>query len=986
MAPPVQLAPGSLALVLCRLEPRAAAAGDPEEAGGRAVFRAFCRANARCFWNPRLARAASRLAFLGWLRRGVLLVRAPPASLQVLRDAWGRRALRPPRGFRIRALGDVCPVQMNLITQSQFIPLAEVLCCAISDMNAAQITVTQESLLEHLVKQYPGIAVPSQDILYATLGTLIKERKIYHTGEGYFIVTPQTYFITNAATQEKNRVLSDGRHPKPASITYLVSVDSSAELPREKAALLSHCQSCQCFSGVCTQDVREPQTIGEIARKIQESLGEPKQAVSVQNQAATVSEGSHGCGRTRPLLCTKDREKGKKFGFSLLWRNISRKEKPKVEHSNFSAQFPPEEWPVRDEDNLDNIPRDVEHEIIKRINPILTVDNLIKHTVLMQKHEERKKYNSQGTSTDMQASRHNYSSKEGVKRRQSQSAKARRHSSSQRARHRGRSQLSEPQARNIRQERHSQLPAAQPTPRSKSPSEVVEKLGGETSPVPGSHVIYKRRISNPFQGLPHRRSSVARGHKSQKTSDLKASQGGPKERTFPQPGSLNSSRTFNYETKQLCGEQHKDKPKAESVLRSNSVKPDSDDFSDQHPGYPQCSVLQVDSKCCSAREGMSGYDVCGGENIGLPEALRESCFDLNKSEETKEAPPILPLQDPSSLDQASLVGGLVAKTIDQFQGLGLFDYPVAVNHLRQPERQIRGLEEELIFTQEMETANLGHEGLSADNYTFYENHVEDDDGACSSLYLEDDDFSENEDLCEVLLAHTQYSFPGGSKWNGTEQKVTASSLAACKSKVPRFEPHLLSGNECYKPSGLLTKPRESQRPSVSAEGGGLNSETRFAFNYEEEPSVAKCGQTSVFTDGTMLDYCSTGKDNSEAKPHQVSVCDTGKKPVTWSKSPQNQEVRRHFKQKFELFSSSRMPLLSQDIQHEDSHLEGTENHSMAGDSGIDSPRTQSLTSNNCTILEGLKRSQNFLQNSEGTKSSHTLTPNPLQQLTPVINV
>ncbi|XP_004680888.1 PREDICTED: storkhead-box protein 1 isoform X2 [Condylura cristata] len=155
MAPSVQLAPGSLALVLCRLEAQEAAGG-AEEPGGRAVFRAFRRANTRCFWNSRLARAASRLAFLGWLRRGVLLVHAPPACLQVLREAWCRRALRPPRGFRISAVGDVFPVQMNPITQSQFIPLAEVLCCAISDMNAAQIVVTQESLLEHLMKHYPG--------------------------------------------------------------------------------------------------------------------------------------------------------------------------------------------------------------------------------------------------------------------------------------------------------------------------------------------------------------------------------------------------------------------------------------------------------------------------------------------------------------------------------------------------------------------------------------------------------------------------------------------------------------------------------------------------------------------------------------------------------------------------------------------------------------------------------------------------------------
>ncbi|NP_001351634.1 storkhead-box protein 1 isoform 2 [Mus musculus] len=218
MARPVQLAPGSLALVL---SPREAgqAAGEP---GGRALFRAFRRANARCFWNARLARAASRLAFLGWLRRGVLLVRAPQPCVQVLRDAWRRRALRPPRGFRITAVGDVFPVQMSPIAQCRFVPLAEVLCCAIADMNAAQVMVTQQSLLEHLIKHYPGIAVPSPDILYSTLGALIQERKIYHTGEGYFIVTPSTYFITNTPMQgNKSALLSNEGCSGPTSGTYL---------------------------------------------------------------------------------------------------------------------------------------------------------------------------------------------------------------------------------------------------------------------------------------------------------------------------------------------------------------------------------------------------------------------------------------------------------------------------------------------------------------------------------------------------------------------------------------------------------------------------------------------------------------------------------------------------------------------------------------------------------------------------------------------
>lgn len=56
--------------------------------------------------------------------------------------------------------GDVLPVQMSPIAQCRFVSLAEVLCCAIADMNALQVAVTQESLFEHLMEHYPGNQFP----------------------------------------------------------------------------------------------------------------------------------------------------------------------------------------------------------------------------------------------------------------------------------------------------------------------------------------------------------------------------------------------------------------------------------------------------------------------------------------------------------------------------------------------------------------------------------------------------------------------------------------------------------------------------------------------------------------------------------------------------------------------------------------------------------------------------------------------------------
>ncbi|KAL1771776.1 storkhead-box protein 1 [Sigmodon hispidus] len=978
MARPVQLAPASLALVL---SPREAgqAAGEP---GGRALFRAFRRANARCFWNARLARAASRLAFLGWLQRRVLLVRAPQPCVQVLRDAWRRRALRSPRGFRITAVGDVFPVQMNPIAQCRFVPLAEVLCCAIADMNTAHVAVTQESLLEHLMKHYPGIAVPSPDILYSTLGALIQERKIYHTGEGYFIVTPNTYFITNTPIQKNKRVLlSKEGCSVPTSVTYLVSVDCCAELAQENEAPVAHCSSCQRFLDTSMQASKEPLTAAEVTRKNQERLEEPPPLS--KHHAISASEDTHICMNPKQLPYTKD--KGKKFGFGFLWRSLSRKEKPKTEYRSFSGQFPPEEWPVRDEDSANNIPRDVEHAIIKRINPVLTVDNLVKHTVLIQKYEEQKKYNSRGTSTDVLTPRHRYSSKEGIRKRQGRSAKPHRRGCSLRDRNKAWNQGSEPEPGSIGLEKHPKVPAAQPAPRTKSLNEEIQQLHDGNPVVLSPHLIYKKQISNPFKGMYFRGHSVSKGHNVQKSHDLKPSPVWLEEKSFQRAGSSGPLGVFDGAAQEPYVEQCHDKLEAETM---QVVVPDHpiSDFRGGLVNHPPYSVLSSQPRRCSFRESMLRGKVYSEENKVIPEALRKSYSDCDMFLGTKEIHQVLPSQRSPSLDPVACVCAPVDKMVHQFQNLGLLDGPDGANQLRIHKRQEHDPKEltRTLFVPETEIVNLGNEGLSdseQDQAALNQSDAVVDDGACSSLYLEDDDFSEtDDDSCPTPPGHIQYSFAGRDMCNHLGKPVV---IGNCDSKTDRFKPLPLERNYWEKTMGLSAHPGGGPNSDL-IDSPSLNSGTPFSFSSEGEPTAA-CVQAPAVAGGSLLKYPTARKASCGSEILQDSLGDTGKNTTDWRQSLSNQEMEKHFTDKLQLCNTSHVPMLAREPQQECSGLEGTESYSPTGDSGIDSPRTQSLASNNFAILDGFKR-QNLSQICEGMKKSHTLRSSSLLQLTPVINV
>ncbi|KRY68224.1 Storkhead-box protein 1 [Trichinella pseudospiralis] len=216
---------------------RNGAAMKPEN--GYRIFLDFVDTNRSAFgWNPTLVASLDGLDFVGFVRPGTLFVSAEAPCLENLRNAWARRILKPPSGFVIKSFGDVNGIEMHEVPQTQFIPLSDVLCTVISALNRIGQPATIQSIMEALRQQYVGMTIPKEDMIYAAIGGLMAQGRLYCMGNHYFISTPFVQ-LTNPAfcmgsnpyfwNAEDTNVISAGHYSRKIPRTLRTTETCSKE-------------------------------------------------------------------------------------------------------------------------------------------------------------------------------------------------------------------------------------------------------------------------------------------------------------------------------------------------------------------------------------------------------------------------------------------------------------------------------------------------------------------------------------------------------------------------------------------------------------------------------------------------------------------------------------------------------------------------------------------------------------------------------------
>ncbi|XP_050394228.1 uncharacterized protein LOC126812085 isoform X2 [Patella vulgata] len=340
------------------------------ENNGKELLSDFKLRNKTCYWNPGLIESIASLEYLGFVKPCTLLVVG--RNLEKIRSAWGSRVLNAPDGFTIDRIGDVNGIEMQVVPQTKSVPLTDALCHIIMELNNQRIVATLDTIREKLQCAYQDIQLPSDKQLFDTLGNLIRERKVFHTGSGYFVVTPETFRLPTT-TNESNVTFNNWLQYQPMYIPVfpqqqipMVTHPPAPAMAPVPAPAQMRTVSCQVESAAPEKQAKGPKPRsrsqsmrGPKGKEKEKSLENEdfKRVMSVRCRPEKAKEITKDINNKNNA--NQDKVKGEKVSlFSKIFGRNKKKNTPpppppveveppaekEKEYATFSAQFPPPEW------------------------------------------------------------------------------------------------------------------------------------------------------------------------------------------------------------------------------------------------------------------------------------------------------------------------------------------------------------------------------------------------------------------------------------------------------------------------------------------------------------------------------------------------------------------------------------------------------------------------------------------------------------------
>ncbi|CAF2726230.1 unnamed protein product [Rotaria sp. Silwood2] len=171
----------------------------------RNVYSSFITINREAHvWYQEVYHTLEKIQFGGSLGTNGLLIKGSKKCLNIIKRIYCQRLLQAPYGFIISDLVELSNIHVKRQERDPLISLPNVLCLIINDINRRSngYGASMDEIKTTLKLQYPEFPLPTDDILYSTIGTLIQDKILLLKNGGYTTlaceqaVQIKTQFIT----------------------------------------------------------------------------------------------------------------------------------------------------------------------------------------------------------------------------------------------------------------------------------------------------------------------------------------------------------------------------------------------------------------------------------------------------------------------------------------------------------------------------------------------------------------------------------------------------------------------------------------------------------------------------------------------------------------------------------------------------------------------------------------------------------------------